>query len=225
MATQQLDLEEQEQLDKLKDFWRKWGNAITWVVIALLSGYAAFNGWQFWQNKQAQKAGAIYDQVTQAVAAEDVPRLTRVVGDFRNEASASILLQHSELALAKLAADNGDYAVAAAALDRVIADGHDEGLTAVATLRLAGVYMQQGAMDKAKALLAGEWAVAFQGLVSDRLGDIAMAASDKEAALAAYQQAWATLSEDAAYRRLVEVKLNALGAVAGVSGVVGAQTK
>ena len=45
MATQHLDLEEQEQLDQIKAFWRKWGNAITWFLIVILGSYAAYNGW------------------------------------------------------------------------------------------------------------------------------------------------------------------------------------
>ena len=67
MATQHLDLEEQEQLDQIKAFWRKWGNAITWLLIVVLGSYAAYNGWQLWQNNRAQKAAAIYDQVTEAM--------------------------------------------------------------------------------------------------------------------------------------------------------------
>jgi len=66
MATQHLDLEEQEQLDQIKAFWRKWGNAITWFLIVILGSYAAYNGWQLWQNRKAQKAAALYDQVTEA---------------------------------------------------------------------------------------------------------------------------------------------------------------
>jgi predicted negative regulator of RcsB-dependent stress response len=30
----QLDLEEQEQLDELKHFWKRWGDLIMWLLIA-----------------------------------------------------------------------------------------------------------------------------------------------------------------------------------------------
>ena len=40
MATH-LDLEEQEQLDQLKAFWKQYGNLITWAVIAALGTFAA----------------------------------------------------------------------------------------------------------------------------------------------------------------------------------------
>jgi predicted negative regulator of RcsB-dependent stress response len=50
-----LDLEEQEQLDQIKHFWRTWGNLISWVLIAVLGSYAAWNGYQYWQRTQATR--------------------------------------------------------------------------------------------------------------------------------------------------------------------------
>ena len=41
-----LDLEEQEQLDQIKHFWKKYGNLISWVLIVVLGSYAAWNGYQ-----------------------------------------------------------------------------------------------------------------------------------------------------------------------------------
>ena len=41
MATH-LDLEEQEQLDQLKAFWKQYGNLVSWVLIVVLGGYAAW---------------------------------------------------------------------------------------------------------------------------------------------------------------------------------------
>ena len=53
-----LDLEEQEQLDELKHFWKRWGDLITWVLIVVLGGYAAWMGWQSYQSKQAAQSAA-----------------------------------------------------------------------------------------------------------------------------------------------------------------------
>src|SRR6185436_186089 len=57
------DLEEQEQLEDLKHFWKQYGNLITWVLIAALGTFAAFNGWQYWQRSQALQASVLYDEV------------------------------------------------------------------------------------------------------------------------------------------------------------------
>ena len=51
-----LDLEEQEQLDQLKAFWKSYGNLITTVITLGLLAFAGWNGWNWWQREQAVKA-------------------------------------------------------------------------------------------------------------------------------------------------------------------------
>src|SRR5688572_20025655 len=73
MATQ-LDLQEQEQLDALKAFWNKQGNLITWTLVLVLGGFAAWNGWNWWQREQAAKAGALFEELDKAATAADAER-------------------------------------------------------------------------------------------------------------------------------------------------------
>ena len=56
MAT--YDLEQQEQIDQFKQFWKQYGNLLTWLVLVVLSGFAAWNGYNWWQNQQAAKLRA-----------------------------------------------------------------------------------------------------------------------------------------------------------------------
>jgi predicted negative regulator of RcsB-dependent stress response len=73
-----LDLEEQEQLDQLKHFWKQYGNLITWGLIAVLSVFAAWNGYQFWQRTQSAQAAAMYDEVEKVVRGGDAQKGERV---------------------------------------------------------------------------------------------------------------------------------------------------
>ena len=82
MATS-LDLQEQEQLDALKAFWKQYGNLVTWVLILALGGFAAWNGWNWWQRDQGVKAGAMFDELDRAVAAGDAERAGRVFADLK----------------------------------------------------------------------------------------------------------------------------------------------
>jgi predicted negative regulator of RcsB-dependent stress response len=68
MATH-LDLEEQEQVERLKHFWRQYGNLITWTLILVLGAFAAWNGWNYWQRDQGLKASALYDELERAAQA------------------------------------------------------------------------------------------------------------------------------------------------------------
>src|SRR5882672_10732955 len=80
MATH-LDLEEQEQLDQLKSFWKQYGNLITWVLIVVLGAYAAWNGWNWYQRDQAVKSGAMFDELDKAAQAGDADSAGRIFND------------------------------------------------------------------------------------------------------------------------------------------------
>lgn len=214
MATQHLNPEDQEQIDQIKAFWRQWGNSITWLLVVVMGSYAAYNGWQFWQNRQGQAAAQLFDQVGKAAQADDLDKLKRVVSDMSEQAGGSVLAQHAQLLLAKIAVDKNDQATARAALAAVVDQSSDQGLAAVAALRLVALDMDGQQWDQAlKGLDALEESglPAFAGLVADRRGDVLMAKGDKAGAGAQYLAAWQALTEDGNYRQLVEVKLNALG--------------
>ena len=136
MATH-LDLEEQEQLDALKHFWNKWGNLITWVLIAVLAAYAAWNGWQYWQRRQAALAAVMYDEVDRAAQAGDVTRVQRALTDMQDKYGGTAYAAQAGLLGAKVLEEKGKPADAKAALSRVADKAPDDGLRAVARLRVA----------------------------------------------------------------------------------------
>ena len=83
MAT--YDLEEQEQIDQLKHFWAQYGNLITWVLIAVLGGFAAWNGWNWWQRSQSVKAAALYDEIERGTLSRDVAKTERALADIKDQ--------------------------------------------------------------------------------------------------------------------------------------------
>lgn len=208
---QHLDLEEQEQLDQLKHFWAKYGNAITWLLVLVLGGFAAWNGWQYWQRKTAVEAAALYEELDRAVQASQTERVQRVWADLQGNAGRSAQAAQGGLLAAKALHDAGKTDDARAALRFVVEQAADPATVAVARLRLAGLELQ--AQDPAQALkwLDAKWPAAFAGLAADRRGDALLAQNDRAAARTAYQAAYAALAPQQDYRRLVEAKLNALG--------------
>ena len=71
--------------------------------------------------------------------------------------------------------------------------------------------LETKAYDEALKSLSGTFPKDFTPLVSDRRGDILLVQGKKAEARAEYENAYKGLDERAEYRRLVEVKLNALG--------------
>ncbi len=216
MATQ-LDLQEQEQLDAIKAFWKQYGNLVTWVLIALLAAYAAYNGYAWWQRDQAAKAGTMFDEVERAALAGDADRVGRVFGDLKDRFPRTAYAAHAGLLAARAQHDTGHADAASTTLAWVGEHAVEAELRTVARLRLAA--LQAEAKDYAAALktLDAADADAFAGLVADRRGDVLALQGQADAAKAAYQQAWQALPADDDYRRIVDAKLTALGAAPAAS--------
>ena len=206
-----LDLEEQEQLDQLKHFWKTWGNLISWVLIAILGSYAAWNGYQYWQRSQAVKASALYDEVERAVASGDVSRVERSLANMKDKFGSTQFAQQAALLAAKTLQAQGKTDAARAALAGVADSASDPAYRDVARLRLVGLLMDAKSYDEALKQLNAEFTPAMAGLAADLRGDVLQAQGQTAQAVTAYQQAWTQLADVADYRRLVQAKLNALG--------------
>ena len=63
------DLEEQEQIDTLKTWWKMYGNLVTGLVMAASLAVVGWQGWNWYQGGQSAKAAAIYGVLEQAAAA------------------------------------------------------------------------------------------------------------------------------------------------------------
>lgn len=207
----QLDLEEQEQLDQLKHFWKQYGNAITWALILVLGAFASWNFYQYWQRSQATQAAAMYEEVERVVKSADAVKIDRVFADMKDRFASTIYAQQAGLLVAKQYYSAGNVEAAKAALGWVADKSSDPGYQAIARLRLAGVLMESKAFDDALKQLSGSFPANFDALVADRKGDILLLQGKKTAAIAEYEKSFKNFEERTEYRRLVEVKLNSLG--------------
>jgi predicted negative regulator of RcsB-dependent stress response len=218
----QLDLEEQEQLDQLKHFWNQYGNAITWLLIVILGSVAAWNGYQYWQRNQAAQAAALYDEIERVVRSGDIQKSERAFAEMKDRFASTMYTQHAGLLVAKAAHEAGNTDVAKATLTWLAEKSTDKGLAAIAKLRLAAVLIEAKALDEALKVLEGGFTDEFLALVADRKGDIYILQGKKQDAKSQYLKAYKALDERTEYRRLVEVKLGALGVVVEAGATVSA---
>lgn len=221
MATA-LDLQEQEQLDELKAFWKQYGNLITWLITAVLLAFAAWNGWNWYQRDQGAKAAAMFDALDQAASAGDADKAGRVFNDLKERYPRTVVAQQGGLLAGKLQFEKGQLDAARATLGWVAENGSEDEYRAIAALALAGVQLDAKQADAALKTLDGIKAPAFAGLAADRRGDALLALGKADEAKAAYQAAYKAMDEKTDYRRLVEAKLTALGAAPVVAGAAGA---
>ena len=206
-----LDLEEQEQLDQIKHFWKKYGNLISWVLIVVLGSYASWNGYKYWQRDQAAKAAVLFDEVERAVNAGDVVRVERSFADMKDKFGGTQYAHQAALLAAKALQAKDKAEAARAALKWVAEVAPDPAYRDIARLRLAALLLDAGSNDEALAQLSAPFTPAMAGLAADLRGDVMQVKDQKGEAVSAYQSAWQLLSDSPDYKRLVQAKLNALG--------------
>jgi predicted negative regulator of RcsB-dependent stress response len=153
----------------------------------------------------------MYDQVERAAKGTDMAVLDRALGDMKDKFGGTTYAQQAALLAAKTFYEKGNLDAARAALAWVIDKAADDGYQAIARLRLAGILVETKAYDEALKQLNASFPKEFEALVQDRKGDVFLLQGKKAEARAEYEKAWKGLDDRAEYRRLVEVKLNAMG--------------
>ena len=206
-----LDLQEQEQLDDLKAFWKQWGNLITWVITACLLAFAGWNAWGWYQRDQATKAGAMFDELDKAAVAGEADKVGRIFTDLKDRYGRTVFAEQGGLLAARVQFDKGQADAAKASLGWVADNASEDEYRSVARLRLAGLQLDAKQYDAALKTLDADSAKPFAALVADRRGDVLLAQGKTAEARSAYQASWKAMGEKIDYRRLVEAKLTALG--------------
>ncbi len=209
-----LDLEEQEQLEELKAFWKKWGNLISWGLTAVLVAYASWTGWNWWQRDQGAKASALYEQLANQVDVGDVDKANAAFATLKERFPSTVAAAQGALLQAKLQHDKQNDEGARATLAWAAQNAGDAVYQDLARLRLAALQIDAKQLDEAGKTLAAVKTAEFAALVADRRGDLAVLQSKPDVAKAEYLKAYQGLDKNLDYRRLVEAKLASLGAAA-----------
>lgn len=210
------DLQEQESIDQMKAWWEKWGTPVTAAVCVVCLGFAAFNGWKWYERNQAAKAMVAYSQLQAAVLAKDAKNITSLSSGLMENYSGTIYAPMAALAAAQSALANGDFKTAEYRLNWVIEKGGHPEYDTIARVRLAGVYFDEGRLDEGLQVLAAAKPEPRQKpLVLDREADIYAAKGDAAAARERWQQILDGAAEypNDPILRIVEYKLGSLPTV------------
>lgn len=201
-------MNEDEQLEAVKKWWKENGTSI---VIGVVLGLAVLFGWQGWKSyrvAEGQAASNLYFSMQNQGASGDVDAVLITGKRLLGEHTGSVYASFAALKLAQLAYARGDKASAVENLGWVVANAPDRVIADLARVRLARAYLDQGQWDLASAQLDAVEKSFMPGSVAELRGDIAHARGDLEAARRAYAEAMASPDE---VLGTVRLKLQALG--------------
>jgi predicted negative regulator of RcsB-dependent stress response len=214
-----LDLEEQEQIDSLKTWWKMYGNLVTGVVVAASIAVIAWQGWNWYQRNQTAQAAAIYGVLEQAAALRDGQKVKSAAGELAEKFGGTSYAWLGALVAAKQSFDSGDLKTARAQLTWAADNAKDE-VKDLARLRLAAVLLDEKAYDEALKQLESPHAAAFDARFLELKGDVLTAQGKLPEARTAYKAALDKSETTTAARgggggrELLRQKLDSLGEAA-----------
>lgn len=206
-----LDLEEQEQLEALKDWWRKNGNAVVWAVTLFVVAAAGWKGYQIWMVRQSNAAMGLYERAMQAALANDAKAVKELTGKIMDDYGRTGYALPAAWLAGKVNVEAGDLKSAQAQYQYALDHADDSGLKELASLRLATVLFDQKDYDGAMKLLDGTHDDAFVPLFADLKGDVLVAQGKTAEAREAYKLALAKLDPKSPLKAVVEIKLDGVG--------------
>jgi predicted negative regulator of RcsB-dependent stress response len=209
------DLEEQEQLDDLKLWWKLWGNTVSGVVIAVCLSVVAVQGWRWWQHNQAEQASVLYGAVASAARSDDLAKARDAMTQLADRYAGTGYAPRAAMVVAGMLFKSGDKTGARTQLQFVLDRASEDELKQIARFRLAEALFDDKQNDEALRTLDARHDEPFAGVYADLRGDILAAAGRGDEARTAYQTALAKIDAKSPYRAYIQVKLDSLGGPLG----------
>ena len=200
---------DEQRVEALKKWWQANFSSVIW---GLALGFAVLTGWNIWQTTQQRKAegaSGLYEQLFKAVDAKQtepaIKLSERIIEQYQGTAYAT----YATLFSAKLKAESDDLAGAKKTLSDLLAASKDDDIKHLARLRLGGVLLALGDNEAALKLLEplkprdmGK----YEGLYEELKGDLYAALDRTSEAQAAYELA----KEKGEAAPMLDLKINNL---------------
>jgi len=206
------DLQEQEQIDQLKAWWKANGNWITTAATVALVGVLGYQGWGLYQMRQAAAASVLYeefDRVSSSKDAKDALKARDLAGTLIDQHGSTTYAALAALREARVNIDNADLKSAKAQLTWAMEHARPKELALLARIRLAGVLLDEKSYEPALETLKTDVPPAFATQFADRRGDVYAAQGKVADARAAYAEALSKPGQQPT-KVLIQMKLDAL---------------
>lgn len=200
-----------QQIDRLRFFWQRFGKYIIGLIFILIIGYIASSVNVWHKKSQAEDAAQAYANLNKALTDKDEKLISGYEKIFIDKFTKT---QYAPMALMQLAKYNFDqkkYPETIRLLSWVKDNSVDKSLKTIAVLRLASVYVDQKQFDKALELLKTKHDLAFDALFYEARGDMYVAKSDLEKARDAYKQGLQKAANDPGAQQILQMKLDVIG--------------
>ncbi|MBS6045983.1 MAG: tetratricopeptide repeat protein [Neisseria sp.] len=202
-------LEEQQELDNFKYFWKTTGRWLFALLIAAALGYLGYTIYKSHKVSKSQEAAEVLAKIVDKMQAKaSQAEVNADLTNLQQNYSDSIAAAQATLMAAATEYDARRYDVAEGHLNWVLQNQKAPLVQALAAQRLGIVLLQQKKYDAAIAALNTKVEADFEPLLLEAKGDVYAAQNKTKEAAQSYQQALEKLPKDAIERELLQMKLD-----------------
>lgn len=204
---------EEEQIEALKAWWKRYQRI---VIIAVSVILLAVSGWKYWhwhQQKMTEQASTAYEHLMTAFSNQDTKAVRSYAQQLTSHYPGTVYADTAYLMQAKLDIAAGQDAQARQSLSQVAAHSKFAILSDVARLRLARVLAYEKSYEEALKTLDNVRSPNFDVSRSELRGDIYHAMGKYQEALDAYQMAKENAQQSGIGHPFLEMKQQDLLAV------------
>lgn len=206
--------EDNEQIDRAHEWWKKNGSAVIGGIVLGLVGVFGINYWQTYKTNQAEQASALFDQMSQAFRDDEQENAVQTGEDIVANYSATPYAASASLYLAKMKVEDKDNAAATSHLQWVLDNSKSPSMVHTAKVRLAYLALMENQPEQVLTLLENADAGAFEPQYQEILGDAYGALGRDGEAATAYDKALSGLTAGSSYASILNQKINKANAAA-----------
>jgi len=201
---------EEEQLQAIKKWWKRYQNAITIVLVIVLLMVSAYKYWNWHQEKITQQASNAYEHLMVAFSNQDNKGVRAYASQLLNDYSDTVYADAAHLTLAKLYVVRENYPKAQKELESVALHSKAPTLQQIAKIRLVRLFVAIKSYDKALSELETVEDKAYLPVVNELKGDIYAATGQYQEAVLFYRKAITEVQTHGMGNPFLEMKTNEL---------------
>jgi len=202
---------EEQQLEAVKNWFKKHSNQLIWGLIIILSSIAGVRYWYHHQTVIAEQASENYVSLMMAFEQNDQTTLKSKAELLIKDHPKSPYASLAALVVAHQAVKENDFKTATEGYQWVIKHGKQPDFQALSRARLMRLLIAENKPDEALAVFDEEKARAFLPLMAEMKGDILLKKNDQKGATTAYELAFKSAKEEGMVGPLLKMKLEELG--------------
>lgn len=201
---------EEEQLEAIKKWWKKYGNLITLCLSAVLLCIAGYRYMNWHQEKIKQQASSIYEQMMISFSNKNNKEVRSYANQLIQNYDHTVYADVAHMTLAKMYVSKNKLTQAQSELNEVAQKSSVPALKQVATIRIARLMAASKSYSEALKELNQVNDTTYLPVINELKGDIYGATGKYQEAIKSYQVALFETKNNGMGNLFLEMKTNEL---------------